>query len=484
MGRFSAAVLGTLGCALLFGCSWTFDDEAPDVPLLGDPVLPDRFPKLNIEPASGIILMSDSLGNPWVAMPVAAPLIPPLHPTQTLRLLRLDADAPTDGRERKVLSADHLYAYSHYVYLVDPPANTDKAPIPPTHVTAVPIGIGESAQMFTFPTGAEFFSSSSGTDQAFVYWVPKATDPRVFVSRTDGSYQRALPPPKGFDSDATSSKVRIFLNRSGDRLFMQDADRHMTVYATTSEASVDLGVQPTTYLFDGDQSHLVFCADSGLTLAAVDGSGQAVLDQEECDTDILRVSAGAVYYKSRGAMRKVPIDGSSPPEAVVAAPVGQLLALGPQAAILYSLDSPLTYGPGIGDGWLGDWKFMNRGRGPRFSADGKRLRWLENGARSDGSGDLDSATVADRAVLHIARNVRSFAELDDGRLLAISNAAFKGTQDRLIAIDEASHTARWVVDSAHDFAFISGTQDLLVTIVVGQVGYDIRRVPIPPKPAP
>ena len=67
----------------------------------------------------------------------------------------------------------------------------------------------------------------------------------------------------------------------------------------------------------------------------------------------------------------------------------------------------------------------------------------------------------------------------DGRVLAISNAAFKGTQNRLIVIDEVRRTARWVVDSARDFVRIPGTQELLVKIIVGQLGYDIRRVPIP-----
>jgi hypothetical protein len=124
---------------------------------------------------------------------------------------------------------------------------------------------------------------------------------------------------------------------------------------------------------------------------------------------------------------------------------------------------------------------MQRGRRPGFSLDHARLRWLENAARSDGSGDLSSATIADRTLLPIARNVRTFGELSDGRVLAISNAAFKGTQNRLIIVDEAAATARWVVDSARDYLMIPGTNDLIVKIVYGQLGYEIRRVPIPPK---
>jgi hypothetical protein len=477
--------IGALGLGALAGCSWTFDDSAPDVPLLGDAVPPERFAKLNTDPARDAFQVSDSHGNPWVAMPSAAPLVlidppPPQHDTVTL--LRLDANAPTDGRERKVVTADHTYISSHFVYLVDPPTGAAKDdPMAVTHVTAVPVGYDDPAQMYTFPNGLEYFLASS-TDQAFVYWVPKAVDPRLFVSRTDGSYQRALAPPRGYDSATMSQQLRLFFDRSGDRLFVQDGTQRIQVYTTTSEAVLDLGVQPTAYVLDSDQSHLVCCSDAGLKRVATDGSGEQVLDAAACTADILRVSGGAVYYLREAALWRAPLDGSAPPRQVVAAPVGQLLALGPAGVPLYSRDSSVTYGAGIGDGWLGDWQFMQRGRRPGFSADKTRLRWLENAARSDGSGDLDSATVADRAVLHLARNVRTTAELRDGRVLAISNAAFKGTQNRLIAIDEASRTAQWVVDSARDFLFIPGTQDLLVKIVVGQLGYDIRRVPIPPRP--
>ena len=40
----------------------------------------------------------------------------------------------------------------------------------------------------------------------------------------------------------------------------------------------------------------------------------------------------------------------------------QVLALGPDQSVCYSRDPPSLYGGGIGDGWLGDWNFMERGR--------------------------------------------------------------------------------------------------------------------------
>lgn len=487
LGKRFVCGLGLLVAAGAAGCSFIFDDSAPEVPLLGDPIPPELFPKLNVEPARDALIMTDRDDHPWVAMPAAAPLtlIPPPQQRDTVRLLRLDADGAGDSRDEKELSADHINLSYHALYLVEPPTGAAKAdPTQPTRVTVFFPGLPPLAQMFTFPSGTEQLSIDYGADAVFLYWVRKSPDPRVFVTRTDGSFQRALPPPKGYDAATTTSPVRVFLSGSGERVFMQDGDGRLTVHSTRDETSLDLGVQPVNFVFDNPQENLLVCSEAGLRRVAADGSGAAMLDTAPCDTDILRVSGAVVYYKSGSSLRSVRIDGSTPPQQAWAGPIGQLLAVSTKYGLVYSLESPITYGTGIGDGWIGDWQFMQRGRRPSFSGDGTRLRWLENAARTDSSGDLTSATLADHVVLHLSRNVRTTSELADGRLLAISNAAFKGTQNRLIVIDEASRTARWVVDSARDYLRIPGSQDLLVKIVVGQLGFDIRRVPIPaPLPA-
>lgn len=48
----------------------------------------------------------------------------------------------------------------------------------------------------------------------------------------------------------------------------------------------------------------------------------------------------------------------------------------------------------------------------------------------------------------LAHNVLQYARLPDGRILAISNAAFLGTHNRLIAIDLERWKAQWVLDDA------------------------------------
>lgn len=480
--RRGAPFLLCLGALYGAGCSFIFDDSAVEVPLVGTAIPPEHFPKLNVEPARDVIIMTDGDGHPWAAMPAAAPLtlIPPPQQRDTLRLVRLDAGGAPDSRDQKELSADHINLSYSALYLVEPPAGAAKSdPTQPTHVTVFFPGLTPVAQMFTFPSGTEQLSIDYSADAVFIYWVRKAKDPRIFITRTDGSFQRTLPPPKGYDAATTMSPVRVFLDGPGDRVFVQDGDGRLTVHSTHDETSLDLGVQPAVFSFDSQQDNLLICSEAGLRRVALDGSGSTLLDSAPCDTDIIRPTGSLVYFKSGESLRSVAVDGSLPPQELLPGPIGQLLAVSAKHGLVYSLDSPITYGAGIGDGWIGDWQFMQRGRRPGFSGDGKRIRWLENAARTDSSGDLTSATLADRQLLHIARNVRTTSELADGRVLAISNAPFRGTQNRLIVIDEASRTARWVVDSARDFLRIPGSQDLLVKIVVGQLGFDIRRVPIP-----
>jgi hypothetical protein len=477
---FSLLIAALLGLGAP-ACSWTFDDSAPEVPLLGTPIPPEQFVKLNLEPAADDLILTDRDGNPWVALTAAVPLtlIPPPQQRDTVHLIRLDAGAPKDGRERKDLSAGHILVSYRAVYMVEPPAGAAKSdPTQPTAVTVFFPGVAPTAQTFMLPSGAETLHIDYNTDQSFLYWVPKAKDPRLFLTRTDGSFQRALPPPKGYDAPDTLAKIRFFFDGTGERLFVQDGDGRLVVHSTREDKSLDLGVQPLALAFS-QQDFLLACAEGGLRRVALDGSGEAVVDAAPCNPDILRASGSLIYYKSGEDLRRAAVDGSAPPQVALAGPVGQLFTVSPRWGLVYSLDSPVTYGSGIGDGWLGDWQFMQRGRRPSFSSDGNRLRWLDNAARSDNSGDLSSATIANRQVVHLSRNVRTTLELADGRVLAISNAAFKGTQNRLIVIDEARRTARWVVDSARDFVRIPGTQELLVKIIVGQLGYDIRRVPVP-----
>lgn len=474
---------GALAVSTWAGCSFLFDDSLEGLPLQGDVIAPDRFPQLGTQPAREVYLMSDPDGLPWVALPeVAQPsLVFPQPPqSETVRLFRLDAAAPLDGRAQKELRSHHNVITSHVVYLIEPPAGQagdTGMPAEPTLVTAFSPGLTYSAQKFTLPSGAEYLLPSS-SDAAFVWWTAKGADRAIYLVRTDGSYLRKLPAPKG----ASIEQVRMFFDSSGDRLFVQDQDSVLTVYYSKTEQLLELGKQPRVLIFAPGQRVLLSCSDKGVKSLAISTATAMTLDDAPCDPDIFRVQGADLYYKSGTQLRRVAHQGGTAPEVVLAGAekeVGQLFTLSSQREPLYSLDAPLRFGAGIGDGWLGDWQLMTRGRRPTFSSDGQKVYFLENAARSDGGGELTVGRIAERSLQTLARNVRNFQVLSDGRTLAIANAAFKGPQNRLIVLDEAAQSARWVVDSARDFVRIPGTDDLLVKIVVGQNGFDIRRVPIP-----
>jgi hypothetical protein len=184
--------------------------------------------------------MSDSDGLPWVALPeVAQPsLVFPQPPqSETVRLFRLDAAAPLDGRAQKELRSHHNVITSHVVYLIEPPAGQagdTGMTAEPTLVTAFSPGLTYSAQKFTLPSGAEYLLPSS-SDAAFVWWTAKGADRAIYLVRTDGSYLRKLPAPKG----ASIEQVRMFFDSSGDRLFVQDQDNVLTVYYSKTEQLLD-----------------------------------------------------------------------------------------------------------------------------------------------------------------------------------------------------------------------------------------------------
>jgi hypothetical protein len=96
-------------------------------------------------------------------------------------------------------------------------------------------------------------------------------------------------------------------------------------------------------------------------------------------------------------------------------------------------------------GWLGNERVIGSGRRARFSADGRRLRWLEEAAEN-GVGDLYSLDLQTHQARHLVRNVREFAELPDGRLVAAANAVSEGPWNRIIVIDEEKGETSWLAE--------------------------------------
>jgi hypothetical protein len=122
-----------------------------------------------------------------------------------------------------------------------------------------------------------------------------------------------------------------------------------------------------------------------------------------------------------------------------------------------------NFASGAFGGWLGDVRVIEDGLFPQFSADGKKLRWLEY-VDGNGVGDLYSMDLQTRAVRHLVRNVTHFAELPDGRLVAIADAAATGPWNRAIVVDEEKGETRWLG---------RGLQDI---VVIGDAAIGVRHV--------
>lgn len=461
----------------LAGCSYTFNSDAAEVPLIGDPIPPSTYPKLNIDgaPISDLYVLKGADDVQWAVMLVAqaSALLPPPFNTPSRGVARLTALDGTDRTE--VITADQLLFGPKQIYLLDLPADGSATRLR----LRVPGDSGGRELMM--PPGPPILISSS-SDAAFVYMVSKKDTTDYLVLRSDGSFQRRLPLPAGADIEHLFDTFRLFFDPSGDTLFSRDAEGHVVAHSTHAEEDVELGVVDSGIIFDSSRSTLIACGGSGLRRIPVDGSPPATLDAGPCQSDVLGDVAGTVVYHRDDGIYQIPELGGSP-ASLLQEPFGQVFTVASNltmpSPIIYSLDSSVTYGSGIGDGWLGDWRFMNRGRRPGWSSDYRRVRWLENAARSDGSGDFMSAAIPGGEPLLLARNVRQYSEPVPGKVLAISNAAGKGAYNRLIVISETDRVAHWMVDSARQYTRIPGTSEVLVQIVNGQIGYDICRVPIP-----
>jgi hypothetical protein len=157
----------------------------------------------------------------------------------------------------------------------------------------------------------------------------------------------------------------------------------------------------------------------------------------------------------------------------------RLLTQGPNGEITFSKDPRNRYAGNAGDGWVGDWRFMERGRFARWSGDGARIHFLEHAATVGTYGDLTSVSVPGGAPRTLAINAHEYDELPDHRILAVENAVYAGAWNRLVVIDEAADTKHWVVPSAVDFFLVNNGSELVADVVSGASGFDVVRVPAP-----
>lgn len=469
---FATAVLGS-------ACSYTFDDSISPLPLDGAPIPPTVYPKLNPDgvPISDVSILRGADNAYWAVM-MEAPMLPDVAMLPTgarlpdrARLLRLDGSVVVE-----MLEANQILVDAERLYLLDSP---DKNA--PTRLSLRRPGDGGAGLTLDMPAGGSIILSAP-RGEAFIYLLSSTNMRAYLIVRSDGSFQRQLPLPEGVLVDRLFDHFKMNFDPKGEMLITRDLDGSLVAHATREERDLNLGQAEPGALYSITAGALIVCGQKGLRRVPLDGSKEIPLDGAACQPEVFGLVGSDVLYKRAGALFIVPALGG-PPREVVAPPadqeIGQVLAVGPKKEIVYSLDPTSSFGSGIGDGWLAGQKYINRGRLVSFSQYTSRLRWLENAARSDGTGDLMSARIADGEPLLLARNVRQYSEVAPGKVLCISNAGARGTYNRLILIDEGAKVAHWVVEGARQYRRIPNTQDALVQIVTGQTGYDIRRVPLP-----
>jgi hypothetical protein len=476
----------SLAFALLVGgCAYTFDEAGTDVTLVGDPIPPSQYPQLNagLGPARTTLLIQGAAATPdrddlWVAMAQAQPETwpPPEKWPDTFRLFHLSDETV------ETWSADQILPGGSMLYLLNRPSDGKGA----VQLTLRRPGVGDPIGNFALPPGDGLLLAAAN-DTAFAYIPAKGDKGTFLLRRSDGSFARELPLPAGVDAKLPFDKGRFYFEPRGEFFFSQDAESKLVAHSTMSNTDRPLGTFDRDVILDSRTRTLYFCGMRGLVRLSIASPTPQTLDGSPCNPSILRLSSGSILYLRQDGLREISESGVA--RLLVPAPIGQLLAVGPNGSLVYSSDPPLTYGAGIGDGWIGDWRFMNRGRRPTYSidaadpanADRARIRWQENAARSDNSGELMSARLAARdseRPLLLAKNVRQWLEVRPGRLYTIANAAGRGVYNRMIVIDEDKREAQWVIDSARDFLRVPGQNVIIALVVHGQIGFDVYRVPI------
>ncbi len=450
---------------LTAGCSFTFDGAAPEIVLSGYPTDTTRLPRLNHAPVHSdyYVLGADSQwwltleerrGNQHIWHSVS--LFPP-------------------GKEQEIVyNPDTDRSSVHAFYRVETIPGLGTPAYPGKTLLRLQTAGAAPEEAFEFPLGPAHLATGPW-DNLFVYWVKDPKTKTFEIVRRDRSYRRTIPIPEGIDPEVPGL---LLFSSNGQILFTRDKSGHLVKHYTDREVDIDLGIHKGQLMFDESRKVFYTFGHDGIHRTKLDGTGEIVLDPTP-DPAYVSSYEDRFYYFIGRELRRVLPDGSEQPQVVSDGGITRLLGFAPDGQLMYSTVAANHYVHNSGDGWIGAWRFMERGRSPGFSVDRKRLRWLEHTAQHDGVGDLMQADLPRGDPVRLARNVYGWTEINDRRLLVVDNAAYFGTQNRIIAIDPDARTARWVANSAWHFSLLTATE-MLVDLVTDTAGYDVVRMTIPP----
>lgn len=500
---------------LLVPLSCTFivhDETAPDLPLIGGPPDQSSYVRMNRAPAKGEAYVQGKDGAIWLV------IIEDPNDLHNLRITRPNVKEPPPPEEGYPIPSGRgthfILTYRAFYFIEFDGGGREKTKV--FMRSAGEPAPGTLLLMPPSPTVPNIYSF--GSDDRFLYWVPSPSTKSFQIAyRSDG---RILdyPIPKAFNPAKPPSLY--FTYTADPKLILRDEKDHLWVYSSTNKVGepIDLGVRPKSFAIGTRDQRLDLPAPGqpakareallsfgmdGLRWVPLDGAKESILEPEAIRPEIFTyryrpvtdsmppISTYYVYYLVGDELRAVPLDVDRKPELVKKGGLARLYGFVPDNApeklrgkLFYTRDPANRYIYGVGDGWIDDLNFMERGRSPSFSRDGAKIRWLEHAALASGAGDLLVATVPGGAPLRLARNAAQFEELADGRVLALTNRAFVGTQNRLIVIEEEAQQARWVADATRSYMHIPESSDLIVNIITGPETHDLLRVPIPPPLRP
>jgi hypothetical protein len=470
--RFARTLLVVWQIVALSGCVYEWNGDQPPFPLTGNPPAASSFTRLNQVVAGRFSLMSGPDGASWAAFCEFWKMGSgnAARNCGKMRLVRLGL--PGDAPAEEAITADSFAIHGQELFEM-----RDDMTSKMRTVTMHRPG-GSDDVPFPFPSGkATLYVNDAGAADVFVYWLEDPSTTSVGVYRRDKQFQLNVPLPAGVDpTKLPPSQFDFLLSADGDHLVVRTGDGTMTSYSTTSDATVALGTRPSDWFIDDARQAVLTFGDDGIRSVPLDGSAERVLSPANIDVSTLSLVDDTLYYGDAGGLWQVLLDGSAP--ARLAQPGGvRLWAATPQ--LTYSKDPRSKYAGGAGDGWVGDWRFMERGRFPRWSSDGARIHFLEHAATVGTYGDLTSVSVPGGAPRLLAVNTHEYDELPDHRILAVENAVYAGEWNRLVIIDEDANTKHWVVPSAVDFLLVNNGTELVADVVSGASGYDIVRLPAP-----
>jgi hypothetical protein len=471
---------------LVAGCSWTFDSDSGWLPLRGAPPSLAGAPHASGDPDLSYYRASD--GRVWLKRREQP------APDSSGDLLLRSLDAAAEARRFPPQS----FISDEGVVLTDPGPSSDPSLVQlrltldrlgagPTSTREIAIPAATSPVVTRGPgffVVALFISGGDVTDSA----------PPLVVAFDAGSVDSIPSGPEGWVVSTQPAEPPAAVERSFEgsaRFILLHGTRgELAAYDVTTHTVVRLGAPPElvppgsaargwryqpppTYLYDDLNERVWYCGASTATVSLVTGERRefpfACLDLRHQRGGELLVQApdGTVYALAADGGAVTPL-GSCPP-------YGMLEAGG--RAFLCAR-TPADEQGQLSSAWLGDRHVIHAGQSARFSADGRRLYWLEDVALQ--AGDLWSLELATGAAHHLVRNVTQFDELADGRLVAIANAAIGGPFNRAILVDEAAGESRWL---AADMQLVQSLGDVVIVERRTDAATDLYALPVPPRTA-